>query len=151
MVVTTSNFIADILSFIKSDLVNNITDPISSTRASDSKFIMTSYPQRAVNYPLITIKLINQKAIRAGMQTEAMDVTITIEIRIWARNQKEKDDLSNTIYKRLRDIQFTASTGSIANNLHNFQLNSDVEVDEPGEGNPKSRILQVQYNFYSIN
>lgn len=147
--VTSATFISDILGFIKTSL-NSITDPIGSSRLQDSKFIMTSYPQRLAVYPLITIKMINQKANRAGMQTTAMDVTITLEIRVWARNQKEKDDLSNQVYKILRDLQFTSLTGSVANNLNNYKLNSDVEVDEPGEGNPKSRILQVQYQFYNV-
>jgi len=147
--VNSTNFIADIIYFIKNDLNSNVADPISATRKAGSSFIMTSYPQRAVDYPIITIKLINQSAKRAGMQTEAMDVIITLEIRIWARNQKEKDNISNLVYKRLRDIQFTATTGSVANNLHHYKLNSDVEIDEPGDGNPKSRILQVEYKFYN--
>jgi Tfp pilus assembly PilM family ATPase len=148
--VSSVTFIRDILNFIKSDLTSNITDPLATSRTNESKFVMTSYPQRKAIYPIITIKLVNQKANRAGMQTTAMDVTITLEIRVWARNQIEKDDISNKIYKRLRDIQFTASTGSIANDLHHYKLNSDVEVDEDGEGNPKCRILQVEYKFYSI-
>ena len=150
MPVTSANFLADILYFIKNDFSSSITDPISGTRSTNSKFVMTSYPQRAVQYPLITIKVINQEAKRAGMQTTAMDVSANIEIRIWARNQKEKDEIATATYKRLRDIQFTATTGSEANNIHDFQLLSATEIDEPGEGTPKSRILQVRYKFYNI-
>ena len=150
MAVNSSTFITDLLFFIKNDFLSSITDPISATRSADSRFVMTSYPQRQVQYPLITIKLINQTGTRAGMQTEAMDVTANIEIRVWARNQKEKDDIANQIYKRLRDIQFTSSTGSIANNLYEYQLVSAVEIDEPGENQPKSRVLQVRYRFYDI-
>jgi len=151
--VTSTNFIADNLYFIKNSFTSGttaITDPIASSRQADSKFVMTSYPQRQAVYPLITIKLINQKAKRSGMQTTAMDVTITLEIRVWARNQKEKDDLSNQVYKILRDLQFTTTTGSVANNLHHYELLSDVEIDEPGEGNPKSRIVQIKYFFYNV-
>ena len=151
--VTSTNFIADNLYFIKNSFTSGttaITDPIASSRQADSKFVMTSYPQRQAVYPLITIKLINQKAKRSGMQTTAMDVTITLEIRVWARNQKEKDDLSNQVYKILRDLQFTTTTGSVAVNLHDYELLSDVELDEPGEGNPKSRIVQIKYSFYNV-
>ena len=150
MPVTAANFLSDILYFIKNDLVGNITDPLTG-RTSNSKFIMTSYPQRAVQYPLVTIKVINQEAKRAGMQTEAMDMSVNIEIRIWARNQKEKDELATSVYKRLRDIQFTETTGSEANNIHDFQLLSATEIDENGEGTPKSRILQIRYKFYNIS
>jgi hypothetical protein len=148
--VTSNDLIADVLYFIKNDLKSNVTDPIASNREANSSWVMTSYPKRKVNYPMVTIKNINNEANRAGMQTEAMNFTITLEVRIWARNQKEKDYLANQIYKRLRDIQFTASTGSVANNLHDFQLLSAVEVDETGEGTPKSRVLQVRYKFYNI-
>ena len=151
--VNSSNLIADTLFFIKNSLTSGttaITDPIANSRQADSKFVMTSYPQRQAVYPLVTIKLINQRAKRAGMQTEAMDVELTFEIRVWARNQKEKDDLSNKVYQTLRDIQFTSSTGSVALDLHHYELLSDVEVDEPGEGNPKCRIVQIKYYFYNI-
>jgi len=126
-----------------------VTDPISTKRGNSSKFVMTSYPEREVKYPLITIKLLNQEANRAGMQTTAMDVRITLEVRIWARNQKEKDTLFTDVYDRLRQIQFTASTGSIANNLHDFTLLSAVELDEEGERGIKSRIGQFAYTFWN--
>lgn len=144
--VESATFIRDILFFIKNDFLSNITDPLSG-RSSQSKFIMTSYPKRLVEYPLITIKLTNQSATPSGMQTLTMDVIVIIEIRVWGRNQKEKDELGNDCYKRLRDIQFT-SGGSRANFLHKFELLSNVELDEEGEDQPKSRILSIQYKFF---
>ena len=150
MAIQSDTFIRDVLFFIKNDFLSNITDPLSGVRNSQSKFVMTSYPQRLVQYPLITIKLTNQESSPAGMQVNAMDVLINIEVRVWGRNQKEKDELANDCYKRLRDIQFTANTGSIANNLHDFRLLSSTELDEPGEDQPKSRILNIQYKFFNI-
>jgi hypothetical protein len=150
MVVESATFIRDVLFFIKNDLLTNITDPIVSKRSGSSGWVMTSYPQKLVQYPLITIKMTNFNGTRAGMQTNAMDVTLNLEIRIWGRDQKEKDTLGNSVYKRLRDIQFTTTTGSIANSLNGFTLLSATEVDEPGEDQPKSRILQIKYNFYDI-
>lgn len=149
MAVESATFIRDVLFFIKTELLK-ITDPLVGKRSSQSKFVMTSYPQRLVQYPLITIKLTNQEALPAGMQVTAMDVTLNIEVRTWGRNQKEKDELSNDCYKHLRDIQFTASTGSIANNLHDFRLLSSSELDEEGEDQPKSRILNIQYKFFNV-
>jgi Holliday junction resolvasome RuvABC ATP-dependent DNA helicase subunit len=149
MAVESDTFIRDILFFIKNDFLSNITDPISSDRDNNSKFVMTSYPQRLVQYPIITIKLSNYTAKSSGMQTTTMDVVAFIEIRIWARNSKERDELANDCYKRLRDIQFTASTGSVANYLYDFTLLSSVNVDEEGDDQPKSRILNIQYKFFN--
>lgn len=148
--VATATFIRDILYFLKNDLTSNITDPLSGKRSANSKFVMTSYPQREVEYPIITIKLMNRQATRAGMQTTAMDVILQIEIRIWALNQKHKDELANDVYERLRAIQFTAG-GSIAEFLDDFQLLSDVELEEEGELGVKSRILQIQYKFFNVS
>jgi len=148
--VNVSSFITDVLSFIKSDLSSNITDPISSKRDSNSRFIATSYPEINVEYPMITIKVTNQEASRAGMQTTAMDVFVTLELRIWAKDQKTKDSLFTDVYDRLRQIQFIAS-GSIENDIHDFALLSANEVDEPGKGGIKSRIGQFQYKFFNVN
>jgi len=149
MTVESDSFYRDILFFIKDNLTTGITDPISTTRSTQSRFVMTSFPSRFVQYPLIIIKITNVSATSAGMQTNAMDVVISVEIRVWARNQKEKDELANDCFKYLRDLQFTG-TGSIANYLHNFKLKSSVEVDEDGDNQPKSRILEIEYKFFNV-
>ena len=143
----------DVLFFIKDDLTGQITDPISSDRSSKSNFIMTSYPVRPVQYPIITIKCINVEAVRAGMQTTAQDITLSIEIRVWARNQREKDEIFTEIFNRLSDIQFTATTGSVANDFHDLFIGSAIEIDEPGESGAqaiKSRVLSMEYKFYNL-
>lgn len=150
--VAKATLLLDTIFFIKNDLDSNITDPISSTRSSKANFVMTSYPNRPVEYPIITIKSTNIEALRSGMQTSAQDITISLEIRIWARNEKEKNDIYEDVLNRLATIQF-AGSGSIANDLHDFNVLSSVEVDEEGESGGqiiKSRILQCQYSFYNI-
>lgn len=151
MPVNRSSILADTLYFVKNDLINNVTDPDSTKRPANSRFVMTSYPQRQSYYPLITIKATNIESRQAGMQSTLQDITLTLEIRIWARNEKEKDELYASVLNRLANIQFTSSTGSVANGLVNLNVPSAVEVDEDGEGDKiiKSRIISVTYNFYS--
>jgi hypothetical protein len=146
---TKASLLTDLYSFLKTSL-SSITDPISGKRGSSSAFIMTSYPQREVKYPLITIKCTNFKGPRAGMQTTAQDISLTIEIRIWARNEKEKDDLFIAVQNQLASVQFSAGTGSVAKDFHNFNVLSGTEIDEPGEQGIKSRILQLSYQFYNV-
>jgi len=150
IVVESGTFIRDLLFYVKDTLTTGVTDPITATRSTQSRFVMTSYPSRFTQYPLITVKLSNYSGPSSGMQTNAMDITAIIEIRVWARNQKEKDELANDCFIVLRDAQHTASTGSIANYIYDFALLSAVEVDEDGENQPKSRILEVQYKYYNI-
>lgn len=143
-----STLIRDILYFFKTDLASAISDPISSNRSGTSKFIMSSFPQRNVKYPMVTLKITDLNASRAGMQSTLMDITVTMEIRIWARNEKEKDTIYNAIMDRLPNIQYVSS-GTIDNDLHDLTIISSVEIDEEGEGGIKSRILQIQYKFFN--
>lgn len=147
--VESNTFVRDILYLIKNDLINNITDPIVSSRGSKSKFVMTSYPSRPVKYPIITIKATNYDAVRSGMQTTVMDLTVNLEIRIWARNTKERDTLFTDVFNRLRNIQFTAG-GTSDNNLHDFTMTSALEIDEEGDQAIKSKIIEVVYKFYNF-
>jgi hypothetical protein len=139
----------DLFNFIKTSLAS-VTDPIASTRKSSSKFIMTSYPQKEVQYPLITIKCTNFEGVRSGMQTTAQDIKLTVEIRVWARNEKEKDNLFMEVQNALANAQFIETTGSVANDFHNFNVISGIEIDEDGEQGIKSRIIQLNYGFYNI-
>jgi len=140
----------DLLFFLKGRIIANTTDPISSTRGSSSAFVMTSFPEREVKYPLITLEITNVEESRAGMQTTAMDINLTVEIRIWSKSVAQSDKLTQEILDELADIQFTATTGSVANDFHDFNVGSVVRVDEPGKGATKSRIIQVNYRFFNL-
>ena len=139
----------DLLFFLKDQLSTNIEDPITN-RGVSSAFIMTSFPEREVKYPLITLEITNIEESRAGMQTTAMDINLTVEIRVWSKSVAQSDKLSQEILDELADIQFTATTGSVANDFHDFNIGSVVRVDEPGKGGTKSRIIQVSYKFFNL-
>ena len=151
MVIALSSYIGDVLYFIKNDLITNVTDPLAlqGGRTGNSKFVLTAYPQRPTIYPVITIRLTDSPAKRTGQQTTAINMTLDLEIRIWARNQKEKDQLAQAVLTRLDAIQYTSSTGSIANQLHDFEVLGNQEINEDGDNNPKSRVMQVRYKFYT--
>ena len=136
----------DTIFFIKDLLDGLVTDPISSSRPANQKFILTAYPQRRTQYPVITIKLINQEApIQLGFQAEAMPVVITAEIRCWGRTTKERDDMADSTFSVLRTNQIGSSGESQANDLHDLKLLSEVEVNEPN--GPKSKLLTISYLF----
>lgn len=145
--VSTATFIADTTILIRDDLRDNITDPISTERTGNEQFVMTSYPERNVKYPIISVMLLSvTDPSRLGMQSEIQIVTLPLEIRVWARNFKEKDELSQEVIERLRSNQLDTG-GTIEANLHDFIVTSAVSVDESGEGKPKSRVINVEYLF----
>lgn len=147
MVVSTATFITDLVLFIRDTLRTNITDPISSKRKLIDKFVHTAYPKRAVQYPVITVKSAGMDDIKLGMRSEQRWINIRLEVRIWARNTKERDILTQQIINHLRDLQYTDTTGSNDNNIFDFNLNSAVDVDEDGQNTVlRSKVMEIQYN-----
>src|SRR3990167_785235 len=133
-----SQLYRDLLFFLKDLISDNVTDPVSSARGGSSAFVMTSFPEREVKYPLITIQINNTSERSAGLQVGTMDVILTAEIRIWSQSVTQSDQLCQQILDLLADNQYTASSGSIANDFHDFNILSCVRVDEPGQGGVKS-------------
>jgi len=146
---TRATVIGDVLYFLKSLISSNVTDPLTSTRGNNSKFVMTTFPEREVKYPLITIEVTNIDEKRAGMQTTAMDISLNCSIRIWSLSVTQSDKLCQEILDLLADKQFTTS-GSIDNEFHDFNITSVNRVDEPGKEGTKSRIIQLTYRFFNI-
>lgn len=145
--ISTDTFLSDITIQLKKDLNENIDDPIYSSRPKDSSFVMTSYPRRAAVYPLITIinKDMNVPR-RLGFGSQTHFAELTFEIRIWARNQIEKDTLFQNVTNRLRQIQ-NITGGTINAGLCHFQITNSLNVDEEGDSGIKSKILTVSYKY----
>jgi hypothetical protein len=146
--VNTSTIFQDTIKFIRDDLSSNLTDPISSKRTSNEKFVMTSYPLRPVKYPIITIKEESIPEVRPlGLGSEMHWIEIPVEIRIWARNVSERSDLTDKLLQRLRSAEFDTY---INQQLHNFTIKSIVDVDEinqDGYAGIRSRIVRISYKF----
>ena len=153
--VSTTTFIQDTIVFLRNDLRTNITDPISTSRAANSQFVITSYPQRKVVYPLITVRYQGGATLqRLGMRSELEATSIPVEIRIWSRNEIEKDTLTQQVVNQLRSNQFGGSTSSSDNeNIHDYKITSMIPIDEDvgnqasGRQTIKSMIINVDYLF----
>ena len=144
--VNASTLLSDTVKFIRDDLSTNITDPLVSSRVGRERFVMTSYPQRPVKYPIITITGTMQNASSLGMASESMKVELRLEVRIWARNVKEKDELAEQVFDRLRTNQM--GTGSTtAGYLYGFEQVGMTDIDEQGDDTPKSKIIIIKYFF----
>ena len=144
--VNSSTFLADTINLIRNKIQSNVTDPIVSIRPANERFCLTSYPKRAVSYPIITItdRGIIQPS-RLGMASEGTLITIDVEIRVWGRNVKERDEIFQEVYDYLRTNQLDTSTGLSDSNLHDFSLQSAVNVDEDGEQGIKSKVCEYRF------
>ena len=145
--VASSTFIRDFVLYFRDRLTTLLTDPLSS-RQGDNKFIMTSYPTRQTQFPIITIVDAGQTNMRRlGMQSSNILLRLAVEIRVWGRSEPEKDLIAQEIINDLRSDQFTASVGAINAGLHDFKIDSVVNVSEGGESGIKSKIIRISYLY----
>lgn len=149
MAVTSNAFLSDTIKWIRDDLITGVTDPISTSRGTNEKFVLTAYPTRPVRYPIITITDINTTSTKLGMSTHARRVDMIIEVRIWATKVTERDDLYEQVYKRLTSKEHE-SGGLIDQGLHDWDVTSAVNVTEPGKGGIKSKVIEFKLLFITI-
>ena len=145
MVITNTDFIRDAVLFTRNALRTNITDPLGG-RAT-SKFVMTKYPSKTVEYPVITVMDNGgDETALSGQQSEALFMNIELEIRVWATSQKQKNQLTSQIINFLRGNQLGVG-GSIEFGLFDYKLVSTVPVDEDGSKGIKSKVITISYNL----
>ena len=143
--VSSSTFIADVVNLLRDKLLTNITDPLVSVRNANEKFVLTEYPRRPVRYPVITVRDIStRQESRLGMNSEGTLLRLGVEIRIWARNVKERDELFDSVYDYLRTNQLGATSTLTSANLHDFRLGSVVNVSED---EVKSKVIEINFIF----
>ena len=137
--ISSSKFIADFVIYIRDKLKTNISGVNSR--------VFTSYPQRNVIYPMITVTDIGSRQEgKLGMSSEGTILRLGVEIRVWARNVKERDEIFDSVYDYLRTNQLSGDdiTGA---NLHDFTMTSVVNVSEP---DVKSKVGEFQYLFVCV-
>ena len=145
--VNSANILSQTILFVRNRLSSVITDPITSTRGTGQKFVMTSYPKRDVKYPLITVKGRVVSDRKLGQQSEKALVNLAIEVRIWARNEKEKNELYDSVYNYMRTNQYPSATSNTSTNerLFDFGLDFANPLDDPGDEGIKSMVCQYRY------
>jgi len=143
MAISTSTFLSDVVIFIRNLLRTNVTDPIGRTNGVG--FVMTAFPKRQTQYPLITVKSIGLDSKKLGMSSEANMVSIELETRVWARNSKECDTLTQKVINTLRSNQYGTNSTDVEE-IHGFELLSSTPVtEEEGDNTIHSNVLTFAY------
>lgn len=88
---------------------------------------------------------------RLGVASESEYATVPFEIRVWARNRREMDSLSQQTINTLRDRQLGGGSGTIDEGLFGFKINSATEVIENIQQGPYSKVITVNYNTILTN
>jgi len=146
--VNTGSLIHDTSLLLRDNILNNVTDPISGTRPSNSKFVLTSEPDRPTAYPLITLDIVPTADISRGIASALRFTNLEAAISVWSLNTKERDQLSDDVYNTLATIQDATPSGTRDNNLTELVLLSTNKISEPaGKQTLHRKILTVGYTF----
>ena len=150
--ISTTTFIADAITYIKELLrggitdITGLTDPI--TRPSTQRYVMTRYPDRASTYPIVSVVDRGISTIQSGgMQSTVLVILNNLEVRVWARNVEEADEIAQSVLDLLRTNQFTAG-GLRASNAFDFKFGPIQNVYETGIQGIKSKVIPI--SFFSV-
>ena len=146
MVISGSTILHDSVLKIRAIIASGTTDPISATRNSNSKFVMTSFPDRFVQYPVITIEGNKTRDERMGTQTQDMKSDLMFIVNVWTKNVKDRDTLSDAVYQSLKTSQMGIQagwTGTQLDGLYDLKFLGENNIDEEG----KAGIYRKRMNF----
>jgi hypothetical protein len=139
--VQTATFASDMILFLRDYLRDNITDPLGRTKG----FVMTSYPKRDVQYPIITCKITNINSQKLGISSETSLINMDMEVRAWTKESKQAETLTQDIINTLRTAQF-GTGGTSEDQMFGFRLNNvNSIVESEGDNSIHSKILSFNY------
>ena len=144
MVVSSTTFISDVTLFTRDFLRTNMTDPLS--RTDGIGFVNTSFPKRDTTYPLLTIKGIVGPSTKLGMRSELRWNIFNVEIKVFARNVKELDNLTQETINLLQKNQY-GSGSSDEFEIHDYNILSvvPIEPEEAGELTIQQNVITIEY------
>ena len=149
--VTSATFISDTVKWLRDSLSGSITDPISTARVGNERFVMSSYPRRKCKYPILTVRCMGAPINRnLGIGSEIHSAEMQMQVRVWARNEVERDALTQQVENFLRTNQYPASTTNTSANqdLWNMDITSTTPVDETGQEGIKRQVIMIMYDFF---
>lgn len=111
----------------------------------------TSYPERTTRslFPFVTIAHTGQRSSPMSIaDAKGTQFILTFDINVFALNTKDRDVYADKLIYQLRTMQPAASSGTIAQGLHDFRIVSSVNIDEPGKQGIHRKVIGAQYKFY---
>lgn len=144
--VNTGSVLRSSITYIRSVLASGVTDPISATRASDSSFVVTNFPEKSVNYPIIVISTELGASSKLGLYSEGLKTSLRLSVDIHSKTVKQRDQLSDDVFHHLR----TTQSGTKSNNLYDLRLLATQSQNEMGREGIHRRTLEFSYLFLNV-
>jgi len=155
MAINSTSILSDSILTLRSIIASGTTDPISATRSSNSKFIMTAYPKRPTEFPFIVLTDDNISDERLGAGNEASKLNLTFKVDIFSKtigyDASGRDKIWNDFYDTVRTNQLGTSpvSGTHLIGLHDFKLLNTWNIDEPGIDGVHRKISRIRYSHYT--
>lgn len=159
------SLVKDSILALRGLIASGVTDPISASRAGSSAFVMTSWPDRPVQYPVIILDWRIGESTRMGAKTEAQMIPITIEAHIRAKATDTRDGLAGSLIEAIRTFQYDNSpaSGTINQDLNHFRIRPSINLPPEGpdgemaaaqpKGQTRERIhttiIPFSYDYYT--
>jgi len=153
--VAAATIIHDTVTKIRDFLQNNLTDPKS--RSDPPGWVFTSYPERDVQYPIVTVTHNGSRDEHISLGTEYKQNYIVLRIEVWAKDTKQRDEIWDDIYDELRHHYTTPdANGDSITGLGLFDMvvlmAVDVDTEAPrGRGHIHRKVADIQFTYWATS
>lgn len=144
--VATGSILRSSITYLRSVIASGVSDPITATRNSNSSFVVTNFPDKDVNYPLIVLSNDLSSSSKMGLYSEGLKHPLRLSVDIFSKTVKQRDQLTDDVFHVLR----TNSSGTKAQGLYDFKLLSTASLDEPGKEGIHRKNMEFSFLFVSI-
>ena len=142
--VNRSKAIKDSTLLFRDLMLNTITDPLTG-RTSPSRFVATAWPERDVQYPVITVQQQGWSTIPLGMSTSETLATINAEVNVWSKSAQECDSLAGSVVAIFEQNQSVTR----ASGVFDLRFNNVTSIDEPGKAGIHRKVIELSYIYPS--
>ena len=105
-----------------------------------------------MEYPLVTVNHVGSSDSWTSIGTVYKQVLVTVQIDVFSKSTKERDEIWDNVYDKLRDNFVATIAGSY--NLVNMNLLSCFNMDEAaprGAGNIHRKVARLSFTFYATS
>jgi hypothetical protein len=146
------SFIRDTILLLRDIISGTVADPLndrqrqSGDTGSNARFVMTSFPERAIAYPFITIQDVGMIDASLGMNTQDTSAQLRCQVDVWTKQVGQRDGIAGSVYHGLRTKQL-GNSSLLSSGLYNFQLVSSRNLDEEGKGGVHRKSMDFQFRY----
>ena len=136
-----SQFIKDSTFCIHNLLSGNITDPQRTNRTTGEQFVMASWPNRPVRYPVITVQQTGFESSFAGVASNTTINRIDFEVNVWSKSIAEKESLTGSVFAVLaQNPSITTASG-----LMDLKFFNITNLDEDGPSGIHRKLIGIRF------